>query len=189
VCAAALLAALVACLGTPAPAGAAKVITVRHDSVLHLKGSDIYCTVLKQGASSSVACFHDPGGPTSSVRKGYAIAANDAYVAVEPSGSTRPVAHRLEPSLAAEPTFSGGTPHSTLVQLDLNDLAAVGGTHMAVVVASATGGGRAIGVLYLDGKDQPIVGTYSVGLSDSYVSIVRVTGPARSKLMYRHSVY
>jgi hypothetical protein len=186
---AAPLSVAVACLIAAQPARSSRVITVRPDTVLRMSDSDIYCTVLEERGTSSVACFHDPGGPDSRVRKGYAIVATEAFVAVEPPTSTKPIAHSLEPSLAAQPVFAGGASHRRLVDLAFGDAAAVGGTHMAVFVTTAKGGGDAIGVLYLDGKDQPIVGTYSIGISNHYVTIVEVTGPRKSRVTYRHAVY
>ena len=47
----------------------------------------MYCTVLKEAQGPSVACFHDPGGVTSNVRKGYAVATLDELVGVEPPGN------------------------------------------------------------------------------------------------------
>jgi hypothetical protein len=61
---------LVAALAVAGPAAAAKVITVKAPTVLQMAGSDIYCTVIQEGSSPAVACFHDPGGPSSNVRKG-----------------------------------------------------------------------------------------------------------------------
>jgi hypothetical protein len=183
-CAAALLA-----LGAAASGGAAKVMTVSAPTVLQMAGSDIYCTVIKETTGNAVACFHDPGGPTSNVRKGYAIAAFDQFVAVEPPGTTRPNKTIPQPKLGGYPANKGGSQHSTVVKLGTGDGAFVGGTHMAVVVEPAKGGGNAIGVIYLDGKGNPVVGTSTIGISNHFVTIVKVTGPSSTKVVYRHSVY
>ncbi len=180
---------LAAFLAVPFVAGAANIITVKYDTVLHMNGTDVVCTVLKKGTSSSVACFHLPGGPSTNVRKGYAIAATEAWVAVEPSGSTTPVQLNSEPSFDSQPMFTGGVAHPTLVNLALNDEARIDGTNMAVIVTSAKGGGTAIGVIYLGGKGQPIVGSYVVGVSNHFVTIVKVTAPRKARTVYRHAVY
>ena len=112
---------LAAACAIPSVAGGADVLTVKYDSVLHMNGTDVVCSVLKNSSSSTVACFHLPGGPSSTARKGYAIAANEGVVAVEPSGSTTPVKVEREPSFDAQPMFSGGAAHSKLVNLALND--------------------------------------------------------------------
>ena len=65
----------------------------------------------------------------------------------------------------------------------------VSGTHMAIVVAPAKGGGNAIGVIYLDGKGNPVVGTTTIGISNNAVTIVKVTGPKTTKVLYKHAVY
>jgi hypothetical protein len=173
------------------PAGAARtaVITVKPSTVLQMAGSDIYCTVIKQSIGNAVACFHDPGGPSSNVRKGYAIAAFDRFVAVEPPGSTRPVKSVAEPPLSSYPANKGGSGHRSVVKLKIGDGAFISGTHMTVAVAAAKGGGNAIGVIYLDDKGNPIAGTSTIGISNHFVTIVKVTGPTSSKVLWRHSVY
>lgn len=186
--AAALLVLAAAC-AIPSVAGGANVLTVKYDSVLHMNGTDVVCSVLRNGSSSTVACFHLPGGPSTTTRKGYAIAANEGVVAVEPSGSTTPVKVEREPSFDAQPMFTGGAAHSKLVNLALNGEVKIGGTNMAVIVTTAKGGGNAIGVIYLDGKEQPIVGAYVVGISNHYVTIVKVTGLSKAETVYRHSAY
>ena len=85
--------------------------------------------------------------------------------------------------------FTGRAAHSTLVNLALNDEAKVSGTNMAVIVTPAKGGGNAIGVVYLDGKGLPIAGSYVVGISNHYVTIVKVTAPSKAETVYRHSAY
>jgi hypothetical protein len=181
-----VLSALLAVSGT---AGAAKLITVKAPTVLQMAGSDIYCTVIQEGTSPAVACFHDPGGPSSNVRKGYAIAAFDAFVAVEPPGTTRPNKTVKEPKLAVYPASKGGKEHRTVLKLAEGEGAFVSGTHMAVVVAPARGGGHAVGVIYLDGKGNPVVGTSTIGISNNAVTIVKVTGPKTAKVVYKHAVY
>ena len=182
-----------ATVGLPAgalAAGQSKVVTVLAPSTLHMTGSDLYCTALKEASGPVVACFHDPGGPSSSVRKGYAIAAGDAGVAVEPTGSTTPVESVLQPSSLSKVTgIGGGRVSKAIIELGLGDVAGVGGTHMAILVTAAKGGGNAIGVVYLDGKGNPIVGTYTIGISNQYVTIVQITGVQKSKTTYRHAVY
>jgi hypothetical protein len=60
---------------------------------------------------------------------------------------------------------------------------------MAVFATPAIGGGNAIGVVYLNRRYQPLIGTYTVGISDHYVTIVEVTGAKTTKVVYRHAVY
>ena len=186
---AALLVAVATALSAAGPAGAAKVITVKAPTVLQMAGSDIYCTVIGEGAAPAVACFHDPGGPSSNVRKGYAIAAFDEFVAVEPPGTTRPNKTVKQPRLTAYPANTGGSEHRTVVRLSKGDDVLVSGTHMGVVVAPAKGGGNAIGVVYLDGKGNPVPGSSTIGISNNAVTIVEVTGPKASKVIYKHAVY
>jgi hypothetical protein len=181
--------ALAASLALPAVGAAANVLTVKHDTVLHLNGTDVVCSVLQNGTGSTVACFHLPGGPSTTVRKGFAIAANEGVVAVEPPGSTTPVKVAREPSFDAQPMFTGGAAHSELVNLALDDEAKVSGTNMAVIVSPAKGGGNAIGVIYLDRNGLPIIGSYVVGISNHYVTIVKVTGSQKATTIYRHAVY
>jgi hypothetical protein len=172
-------------------ARAASVITVKAATVLHMKGSDIYCTVLDESGAPgpAVACFHDPGGPTSNVRKGYAIVAFDDGVAVEPPKSNKPVKSKAEPSLGSFPKVTGGAAHSTVVDLGNGDGALVSGTHMAVAVEPAKGGGLAMGVLYIDSKGNPIKGTYTIGVSNHFVTIVQVANASGGQVVYRHAVY
>jgi hypothetical protein len=154
-----------------------------------MKNSDIYCTVLTETVGPVVACFHDPGGPTSNKRKGYAIAAADSFVAVEPTGSNTPILVKKEPSLAKFAVVPGGKPSKSIIEVGLNDTAAVGGTHMEVLVTTANGGGNAVGIIYLDSKRAPVTGSYAVGISNHYVTVVKVTGPQKAKPVYQHAVY
>jgi hypothetical protein len=181
-----------AALALPAAAGAApagKVITVKASTVINMAGSDVYCTVNAASTGPGVACFHDPGGPSSNVRKGYAVAALDAGVVVEPPGSTKPVKQLANPSLSAFPKIPGGTAHPTLVTLARGDIALVGGSHMAIGVQPATAGGNAIGVFFLDGAGNLVAGTYTIGISNHYVTIVEIIGKDKTKTVWRHAVY
>ncbi len=168
---------------------AAALITVRAPSYMHMTGSDIYCTLTKEPQGPSVACFHDPGGPGSSVRKGWAIVTLDDLVGVDAPGSVTPKKYEKEPSLSSYPRIPGGTAKAKIIELKQGDGVLVGGTHMAVAVEPADGGGSAMGVLYIDSKGAPIVGTYTVGISNHFVTIVEVTGASTSKRVFRHSVY
>ena len=187
-----LLAAAAVALGA-APVAAAfpatGVIVVRPDTLLHLAGTDMFCTVLKQGALSGVACAHYPNAPRSSVPKGYSVVATEKGVVVEPPGGSTPVYGDAEPPFASQPTVSGGSPHKTPVTLGVDELAAVGGTHMAVFATPAVGGGSALAVVYLNGRYQPLIGTYTIGISNHYVTVVQVTGAKTTKVVYRHAVY
>jgi hypothetical protein len=185
-----VLAVALAPVGGASEARAETIITVKAATVLHLKGSDIYCTVLNEGSPGpAVACFHDPGGPTSNVRKGYAVVAFESGVAVEPPNSNKPITSRKEPSLGAYPNVTGGAAHSNVVDLGTGDGALVSGTHMAVAVEPAKGGGLAMGVLYIDSKGNPIRGTFTIGVSNHYVTIVQVENASGGKVIYRHAVY
>jgi hypothetical protein len=166
------------------------LITVRAPSFMHMAGSDIYCTVTKESQGPSVACFHDPGGPTSSVRKGWAIVTLDDLVGVDAPGSVTPAQYAREPSFAHIPRIAGGSAKKQILELAPGDGVLVGGTHMAVSVQSgASGGGNAIGVLYSDSKMDPIVGSYTVGISNHFVTIVQVTSGRATKRVFRHKVY
>ena len=160
-----------------AAARASKTITVLPSTLIQMTGSDIYCTVLKSSNGTAVACFHDPGGPTSSKSKGYAIAASDAVRrrSSRQGARRRRAVLKSEPSLARVPVFSGGQAHKTVVHARPGRRRRVGGTHMAVFVTTAKGGGNAIGVIYVDGSDNAVVGTYTVGISNHYVTLVKVT--------------
>jgi hypothetical protein len=186
---AAALAVASAALVGAGSAGAAKAVVVKAPTVLHMTGSDIYCTVIQEGAAPAVACFHDPGGPSSNVRKGYAIAAFDGFVAVEPPGTTHPNRTVAQPKLTTYPANKGGSAHRAVLTLSKGQGAFVSGTHMAIVVAPAKGGGNAMGVIYLDGKGNPVVGTSTIGISNHAVTIVKVTGPGTTRVVYRHAVY
>ena len=186
-----LAAAAVALGAVPAAAGApaTAVIVVRPDTLLHLAGTDMYCTVLKQGAVSGVVCAHYPGAPHSSVPKGYSVVATEKAVAVEPPGGRTPVYGDAEPPLGSEAAVAGGSPHRAPVTVGVDELAAVGGTHMAVFATPAVGGGSAIAVVYLNARYQPLVGTYTIGISNHYVTVVKVTGATTTSVVYRHAVY
>jgi hypothetical protein len=179
--------ALLAALAIPAAwaassARTSKVITVLPTTILHLAGTKIYCSVNK---NSTVACFH----LKSQRRDGYAIVASDKFVAVEPTGSTKPVFLRLLKSLKVLPVFSGGHPGGNLpLEMNKGDVAAVGKTHVSVLASTAKGGGLAMGVVYLDGRNLPISGTYAIGISDHFVTVVKVVGPQKTQVVYRHAV-
>ena len=188
-CAAVLLATMLAAPAAAFPARAGSgPVTVKAPTVLRMAGSDIFCTVNTQTGIPAVACFHDPGGASSSVRKGYAIVAFDRGVAIEPPGTTTPNKTATNPAFTSA-LITGGSSHKTLVTLALKQGAFVSGSHMAVAVETAKEGGNAIGVIYIDAKGSPIVGSYSVGISNHYVTIVKVTGPTVAKTVYRHAVY
>jgi hypothetical protein len=169
-------------------ANAAKVLTIGVNSDLQLKGTDIYCTVVG-GQRTTVACFHLPGGPSSSARKGWAILGTDAYTGVTPPGTNTPKKLLPEPSFASSPVFGGTATRVRLTQMSLGDIAAVKGTHMAVFVSTAKGGGDAIGIIYLDGKNEPIVGAITAGISNHFVSLVKVKSRAKTSVVFRHAVY
>jgi hypothetical protein len=169
-------------------AGAAQVLTVRPHSLLHMNGTDVVCSV--DGTSTTtVSCFHLPGGPATKARKGYAVTASETAITVLPPLGARAVLHVSQPPLAGQPAIAGGAPATDLVNLALDDEAKIGGTNMAVIVAPAAGGGTAIGIVFLDAQGLPIVGTYSGGISNRYVQVVKVTGPATTQMTYRHGVY
>jgi hypothetical protein len=166
-----MLALCTAALAAVPASAASNAMVVKPDTLLHLAGTDMYCTVLKQATTLGVACFHDPGGPSSNVRKGYAVVGTEEGVAIEPPGTNTPSKGYRLPSLAKFGKFAGGAAHSAPVDMGVNQVAAVSGSHMAVVTAAAKGGGNAIGVTYLDPKYRTIVGTFT------------------SRVVYRHNVY
>jgi hypothetical protein len=96
---------------------------------------------------------------------------------------------KRQPSFAKYPVFSGGRAFKSIVTLGVGDVAAIGGTHMAITVEPAKGGGNAIGVLYLDGNSNPIVGSYTVGISNNFVTVVKVESGNKTSVTYRHKVY
>lgn len=171
-------------------ANASKTTVVKPNTLIQLAGTDTYCTVLKEAKiGTSVACFHDPGGPSSNVRKGWAIAAADSLVVVEPSGSTTPVKGQKEPSFGSAQAITGGRAHNLLV-LHLNDIVEVAGTHMAIAAKPALGGGTGLVVADIDPHGKFIVGSYGVGIGDHYVAITKATSPSPPlPVVYQHPVY
>jgi hypothetical protein len=171
-------------------ASASKTTIVKPDTIVQLAGTDTYCTVLlEKSIGTTVACFHDPGGPSSPVRKGWAIAAADKLVVVEPSGSTTPVKAVKEPSFASVPAFTGGTAMSLLV-LHLHDLAEVAGTHMGIAAEPGEGGGTGLVVADIDPHGRFIVGSYGVGIGDHFVAITKAASPSPPlNVAYQHPVY
>jgi hypothetical protein len=185
---AAALAAIAAALALAPLAAASKETTVGAGAILRMSGSDIYCTVVKSG-KITVACFHLPGGASSSKRKGWAIFGSDAYAGVTPPGTNRPKKLLLEPSFASVPKVNGHPAGSQLILLKVGDLVPVEGTHMGIYVTKAKAGGNAIGVVYLGKNDGPIPGEITAGISNRYVTLVKVTGPSTTSVIYRHAVY
>ena len=188
-----LAAAALAAVAAPAAALAARTstIVVKAPTVLNMSGSDIYCSLNPQSTGGpTVACFHLPN-PSATKRKGYATVASEAFVAVEPPGTTKPNKLLPNPLLSSVPRIGGGSSHGNrVIALSLRDGALVSGTHMVVTVQPAKGGGDAMGVIYIDGKGNPIPGTYSIGISNHYVTIVKVVAKgAAPAVVYRHSVY
>jgi hypothetical protein len=165
-------------------------IVVKAPTVLNMSGSDIYCSLNPQASGGpTVACFHLPN-PAATKRKGYATVASEAFVAVEPPGTTRPNKLLPNPLLSSIPRIGGGSAHGNrVIALNLRDGALVSGTHMVVTVQPAKGGGNAMGVIYVDGKGNPIPGTYSIGISNHYVTIVKLSAKGTPAVVYRHSVY
>jgi hypothetical protein len=186
VLAATLVAALAAAAGA---AHAGNVIVVKPDTLVHLNGTDMYCTVLKDGKTVGIACFHDPGGPSSNVRKGYAAVATEEGVAIEPSGSNTPTAGDKQPLLKKFAVITGGAARSEPIDVGANAVIGVSGTHMAVFTTPAVGGGTAIGVIYVTPQYRTIIGAYSVGISNHYITIVQITGNSKTKVVYRHAIY
>jgi hypothetical protein len=184
-------AALAAVIAPGAGFGArTSTIVVKAPTVLNMSGSDIYCSLNPQASGGpTVACFHLPD-PTTTRRKGYATVATEAFVAVEPPGTTKPNKLLPNPLISSIPKITGGSAHGNrVIALNLRDGALVSGTHMVVTVQTAKGGGNAMGVIYVDGKGDPIRGTYSIGLSNHYVTIVKLTEKGTASVVYRHSVY
>ena len=170
-------------------ANATKITVVKPDSLIRLQGTDTYCTVLRQRIIGiTVACFHDPGGPSSPVRKGWAIGIADTLAVVEPAGSNAVVKAMKEPSFAKVPTFKGGTAVNSLV-LHLHDLAEVAGTHMGIAAEPAEGGGDGLVVADLDGKGKFIVGSYGAAIGDHFVAITKASPRQQLLVVYQHPVY
>jgi hypothetical protein len=181
-------ATLAAALALVPVSAAAKQPTVASGAILRMGGSDIYCTVVKSG-KVTVACFHLPGGASSSKRKGWAIFGSDQYAGVTPPGTNTPKKLLFEPSFASVPAINGKPAHSQIIVMKLGDLAPVQGTHMGVYVSKAKGGGDAIGVIYLGKGGGPVTGEITAGISDHYVTLVKVTGANSTSVVYRHAVY
>jgi hypothetical protein len=170
-------------------AHATKITVVKPDSLIHLQGTDTYCTVLRQRVIGvTVACFHDPGGPSSAVRKGWAIGVADSIVVVEPAGSNAVVKAMKEPSFAKVPAFKGGAALSRVV-LHLHDLAEVAGTHMGIAAEPGEGGGAGLVVADLDGKGKFIVGSYGAAIGDHFVAITKASPSQQLLVVYHHPVY
>jgi len=165
-------------------------------TVLQMAGSDIYCSIAKGRTRGTrvgpwrngVVCFHAPDGPHSDP-KGYVIVAFDSSVAVESSGTLTVRKLLTQPALSKYPVHEGGIEYPNVVSLDMGDAALVSDTHMAIVVVSAKGGGKAIGVICTDARGYLIVGTEIIGISNHFVTIAKATGAHASKIIYSHSVY
>jgi hypothetical protein len=142
-----------AVLATAVAPGAARAvrtstIVVKAPTVLNMSGSDIYCSLNPQvSGGPTVACFHLPN-PAATKRKAYATVASEAFVAVEPPGTTKPNKLLPNPLLASVPPKSGGSAHGNrVIALNLQDGALVSGTQMVVTVQTAKGGGNTMGVV------------------------------------------
>jgi hypothetical protein len=189
-----LLVAAAVTVGLTVPSAAlaahTSTIVVKAPTVLNMAGSDIYCSLNPQtGSGPTVSCFHLPD-PSTTKRKGYATVASESFVAVTPPGTTKPNKLLPMPLLSSIPKITGGSPHGDrVIALNLRDGALVSGTHMVVTVQSAKDGGNAMGVIFVDSKGNPIPGSYSVGISNHYVTIVKVTENGTPTVVYRHSVY
>jgi hypothetical protein len=170
-----------------ASARSASVITVKAPSELHLAGTDIYCTVGKAGTVTAIACSHFPKGPAGKP-KGLAVVSSDAVVVVESAGKAIRTEHNPA-SLAAISVITGGQASSSIVTLGLHQAAYISGTRMTVLVEPAKGGGNAIGVIFLDSKARPVPGSFSVGISNQFVTIIGVTAARAPKVVYQHTVY
>ena len=172
-----------------ADAAASKTTVVKPNTLIQLAGTDTYCTVLpERSIGTTVACFHDPGGPTSSVRKGWAIAIADKIVVVEPAGSTTPVKALKEPSFRTVPAFTGGKAVNLLV-MHLHDLAQIAGTHMGIAAEPGQGGGTGLVVADLDGKGKFIVGSFAAAIGDHFVTIAKASPSQQLVVVYQHAVY
>jgi hypothetical protein len=184
-------AALVAALAPAAAPGArTSTIVVKAPTVLNMSGSDIYCSLNPQASGGpTVSCFHLPN-PAATKRKGYATVASEAFVAITPPGTTKPNKLLPNPLFSSIPKIAGGSAHGDrVIALNLQDGALVSGTHMVVTVQTAKGGGNAMGVIYVDSKGNPIPGSYSIGISNHYVTIVKVGPTGTPSVVYRHPVY
>lgn len=84
-------------------------------------------------------------------------------------------------------TAGGGRPLRLTLHVD--DIVAIGETHMILTVTPADGGGLAIGVVYVNAHGDPIPRTYAIGISDHYVTVVRWDASGRhATRVYRHAV-
>src|SRR5262249_36233169 len=144
-------------------------------------------TVLKEGTTTAVACFHDPGGANSSVRKGRAIVATDSIIGVEPPGSNKPDILKHQPSFAGNAPFSGGASSSKVVTLVPNEVMEIGGTRMALLIKNFSDGGNTVLVTDI-GKSGLINGSYTVGLGNKYALIAQVASGG-FKPVYQHAAY
>jgi hypothetical protein len=190
--AAALLAASAIALATAdaaVPAPSASVITVKAPTLIRLAGTDIFCTVGTAGTTVAVACAHFPRGPAKAPR-GRAIVSSDALVAVEDAATTKPIKTARNPaSLAAVSPLTGGAAHRKPITLGLHQGAYVSGSRMTMLVEPARGGGNAIGVIFLNAHAAPVPGTYSVGISNHYVTIIKVTAAGAPSVFYEKPVF
>lgn len=182
----AALAALAISAGSLASSSSSqgKAITIRTETVVHLASTTIYCTLIK---GNNIACFHLNNSLDK--RVGYAIVAGEKLVAVEPTGSNKPVWLRQVSLPAGIPVFKGGQAHGkTSIDMRVGDVAYVAKTHMGIIATTAKAGGSAIGVVYLDSHKNPIAGTYAIGISDHYVTVGQFISARKNKQIYRHVV-
>jgi hypothetical protein len=162
--------------------------TVRPQTLLQMTGSDLYCTVLGLNGAPVVSCFHDPGGTRSSRRKGYAIAAGDELVGVEPTGSHTLIFFRLEPPQASAGFAGGAAKGDELVHLNQGDVVAMGGTHLLIGVKQFADAGKSVVVEFTDAHGDAIDGAYCIAISNRDVVIAKKTG-STYHTVYEHHVY
>jgi hypothetical protein len=155
-----------------------------------MAGSNVYCTVLKESSGPTVACFLN-SNPSSSTftRKGYAIVASDGLVGVEPSGSTRPVLIKTQPSFAKVPPIGGGKAYgeSRPVELGADEAIEVGGSHMMLLLKKFSSGGNSIVIVDIDAHGNLINGSYATAIGAANVVVARVSGQ-QFKPVYQHPV-
>jgi hypothetical protein len=183
--------ALVAFLAAVSGASArtSGVVVVKPYTILRLAGTDMYCSVYAQSGTTGVVCLHLPGGPTSKQGKGYEVVATEKGVVVVKAGASKSTKAIREPSFASIAKIAGGAPHGKTVTIAGNDVIGIAGTHMAVYSTPKVGASSGVGVIYVDSKFRQLLHTYSAAITNKYVSVIELTGPSKTKVVYRHGVY
>ena len=153
--------------------------------ILHLAGTSIYCNV--NAGPAVIDCF---AKSASGQRNGYLIEATDKRVAVEPTGSSKPIfseSIKLPKSVTA---YKGGeiqigSGGVATVAMRRGYTAGIGQSHMTVKVVDT--GLPMVVVSYFNGKHACCAtGTYIIYINALHVGVETVQGTG--KIVYQHSL-